>query len=617
LSENQYGFTPQKSTIDAIQSAVSFVKNGFKSKGFTLLVALDISGAFDNAYWPAILYALRRFKCPQNLYYLTESYFKDGKANLWFQNTEISKSLSKGCPQGSACGPGFWNLLIDSLLKLNLPSNAKIQSFADDTLLMIYSNSIEDLEFKANQTLQRIHQWSIQYKLEFNANKTTTVLFTNKIKFENPKIIFNNTELVLSSSMTYLGIEIDAKLRWKQHINNVKTKVLRLVMNLMRFARNKFGLNKNSLKTIYKGAIVPFIAYGCPVWINALNFKYNRQKLEGIQRLVNLRVCSAYRTVSSDALNVIANTMPIDLQLKQIAAEYYVKKQIKLKLMKNYINTNMDLGLIAKPINIFTLQHPSIRTRIQLKVDQAEGIHVFTTGHKKADMVGSGFCVSKFGKITKKSEFKLSINCSRFQSELFSNLMALNYFKTKQYREKITLFSNLTTIQAIMNYNSVTELIQEILENVHQLKSKGSIIWFTNNSLKTNREEYIIAKELAKDGSTAHRSIDYDVIPHNYVKRMISGKSTELWNERWEQTPNGSLTREFIPTIEYRKKVDPHFFTTFELTQVLTNHGKFNSYLKRFNIRDDEGCGKCGADKEDVKHIIFNNVLNTQLKDKN
>jgi hypothetical protein len=77
---------------------------------------------------------------------------------LWFQNTQISKSLSKGCPQGSACGPGFWNLLIDSLLKLDLPSNAKIQSFADNTLLMIYSNSIEDLESKANQILQSIHQ---------------------------------------------------------------------------------------------------------------------------------------------------------------------------------------------------------------------------------------------------------------------------------------------------------------------------------------------------------------------------------------------------------------------------------------------------------------------------
>jgi hypothetical protein len=142
---------------------------------------------------------------------------------------------------------------------------------------------------------------------------------------------------VLSNSLTYLGIEIDAKLRWKQHINNVKAKALRLVMNLMQYARNKFGLNKKSLKTIYKGAIVPIIAFGCPVWVNALNFKYNRQKLEGIQRLVNLRICSAYRTVSSEALDIIANTMPIDLQIKQIATEYHVKKQIKSKLMKNYL----------------------------------------------------------------------------------------------------------------------------------------------------------------------------------------------------------------------------------------------------------------------------------------
>jgi hypothetical protein len=296
----------------------------------------------------------------------------------------------------------------------------------------------------------------------------------------------------------------------------------------MQYARNKFGLNKKSLKTIYKGAIVPIIAFGCPVWVNALNFKYNRQKLEGIQRLVNLRICSAYRTVSSEALDIIANTMPIDLQIKQIATEYHVKKQIKSKLMKNYFNSNLDLELIAKPINIFTLQHPSIRTRIQLKENESEGIHVFTAGHKKADMVGSGFCVSKFGNIIKKSKFKLSLYCSRFQSELFSISMALNYLKAKQYIDKITLFSTLTTIQAIMNYNSVTELIQEILKIVHELKSKGSIIWFTNNNLKTNREEYIIAKELAKDGSTAHCLIDYDVIPVNYIKRMITEKNTQL-----------------------------------------------------------------------------------------
>jgi len=44
MNNNQYGFTPQKSTIDADMT----VKN----------VKLDVKGAFDAAWWPAILNGL-------------------------------------------------------------------------------------------------------------------------------------------------------------------------------------------------------------------------------------------------------------------------------------------------------------------------------------------------------------------------------------------------------------------------------------------------------------------------------------------------------------------------------------------------------------------------------
>jgi len=81
---------------------------------------------------------------------------------------------------------------------------------------------------------------------------------------------------------------------------------------------------------------------------------------------------------------------------------------------------------------------------------------------------------------------------------------------------------------------------------------------------------------------------------------MISDKNYEIWT----QSSNGAITRKFIPTTYYRKKIDAYFFTTFELTQVLTN-GKLQSYLKKFNIKEDEKCYNCGAEEEDVKHIIL------------
>jgi hypothetical protein len=192
LNSKQYGFRPQKSTIDALINVKNFIEEGFKNKGFTLLIALDISGAFDNAFWPMILNNLRDFRIPGNLYYLSKSYFMDRKAKLWFQNLEIEKNLTKGCPQGSACGPGFWSIIYNSLLELDLPDNSIIQGFADDTLVMVSGQSISEIQSKANIILNSVKEWSLENKLEFNASKTVSVLFTKNIKYLKPKIYLNS-----------------------------------------------------------------------------------------------------------------------------------------------------------------------------------------------------------------------------------------------------------------------------------------------------------------------------------------------------------------------------------------------------------------------------------------
>jgi hypothetical protein len=84
-------------------------------------------------------------------------------------------------------------------------------------------------------------------------------------------------------------------------------------MQLMSFAKNKFGLNARSLEIILKCAIIPILSYGSPPWIQNIDKYYIIKPLESIQRLIALRLCRAYKTVSKDALNIIPNLMPIDL----------------------------------------------------------------------------------------------------------------------------------------------------------------------------------------------------------------------------------------------------------------------------------------------------------------
>lgn len=75
------------------------------------------------------------------------------------------------------------------------------------------------------------------------------------------------------------------------------------------------------------------------------------------------------------------------------------------------------------------------------------------------------------------------------------------------------------------------------------------------------------------------------------------------WQERWAQTTKGIWTKTLIPEIKpwIQRK---HGFLSFELTQFLSGHGKFGSYLKKFKIVDNDDCASCRV-TDTVEHTFF------------
>jgi hypothetical protein len=82
VNTNKYGFTPQRSTIDAAMTVKEFAEEGLVAGELIVLGSLDVKGAFDAAWWPSILNGLKVCGCPKNLYNLTKSYFSQRTAIL-------------------------------------------------------------------------------------------------------------------------------------------------------------------------------------------------------------------------------------------------------------------------------------------------------------------------------------------------------------------------------------------------------------------------------------------------------------------------------------------------------------------------------------------------------
>jgi predicted PP-loop superfamily ATPase len=61
------------------------------------------------------------------------------------------------------------------------------------------------------------------------------------------------------------------------------------------------GLGHKSLKTIYKGVIVPLMTYGGPVWEEAVKKQRLLRKMQSTQRLIIIKIAKTFRTISFEA----------------------------------------------------------------------------------------------------------------------------------------------------------------------------------------------------------------------------------------------------------------------------------------------------------------------------
>jgi hypothetical protein len=180
MSKNQYGFTPQTSTVDAVMALKDCVQDSVNDGHYVAVISLDVKGAFDAAWWPGILASLRNLRCPGNLHRLSRSYFSERTVFLTMNNSIVQKKRSKGLPQGSASGPGFWNLSYNSLLNIEYTKNTTVIAYTDDLVILVKGKTQVEVENYANIETQKVAKWARNNKMSFNDLKSKVTIISKK-----------------------------------------------------------------------------------------------------------------------------------------------------------------------------------------------------------------------------------------------------------------------------------------------------------------------------------------------------------------------------------------------------------------------------------------------------
>ena len=134
------------------------------------------------------------------------------------------KLITCGVPQGSILGPLLFLLYINDIASVSSILFSIL--FADDTTLFYSSNNLQELSDVVNNELSKMIEWLNANRLSLNIDKTHFMIFRPKGKKEScPTIHRNGSSIQEVDDAKFLGIIIDNKLNWIEHIKCISRKI--------------------------------------------------------------------------------------------------------------------------------------------------------------------------------------------------------------------------------------------------------------------------------------------------------------------------------------------------------------------------------------------------------
>ena len=179
----QSAYRKGHSTETALLRVVNDILSNMNKEHVSILVLLDLSGAFDTIDHAILLCRLDTSFGITDAALAWFSSYLSGRSQRVLVNGERSDwhLLPFGVPQGSCLGPLLFSAYASKLfeiIKLYLPN---AHTFADDTQLYLYfnpDNSLDEAEavHAMEQCIGAIRAWMQADKLKLNENKTEVML---------------------------------------------------------------------------------------------------------------------------------------------------------------------------------------------------------------------------------------------------------------------------------------------------------------------------------------------------------------------------------------------------------------------------------------------------------
>ncbi|CAK9802720.1 hypothetical protein ANTQUA_LOCUS3443 [Anthophora quadrimaculata] len=496
-----------------------------------------------------------------------------------------------------------------NIIAANTPDGISVTLYADDIAVIAQNKYHHVAKTNLQGAVNTIRLNLEKLGLQLTAEKTKLLSF-GKTPHRSAHTVLNIGSHSIESSpvVKYLGLMIDHKLKFKEHVQIIQIHCNKL-LNIIKFLRGTWwGCDPQTLITIYKALIRSKIEYGS-IWYFPQDNK-SRTMLERIQ-IEALKLAMGYRRSTPTNVILAETKLP---SLKDRTS--YLGAKYLLKVIIN--GSNPFVSILADFCEAYSRQHNSLNPAMDNDRPLVRSINLVEEYTPLLDrlpnlLINTTDYTAQLVQLKIESEFITKWRNTAHSSEVFQDIIQNKYHSQRftpedNHTTRITLPKQASVFTAeCVALEAAFKYIYRHQDNAYVVSTDSLSLVQTMDSpgIQGNEQVDRESKEAAQSAVNVVHTVPHtDIFPllkqkitkntHKKLTRQASFKGGAYFNKYYSDSSTHPCF--------HNKKLPRH--TTVWINRLRSNHYNLKASLKRVNIVQDTRC-QCGFPVEDIDHMLW------------
>lgn len=641
IPPTSFGFRQNMSINTCLQYVINSIKTNKREKYVCAMICVDLSNAFNAVKVAQLEAMLTDMQVQREIVAWIVSFLTNRRILFTTNQGILQRTVSDGLPQGDVLSPTLFNVYTVGLHGIANGDTVLVQ-YADDFGIIVRAKNLEDLEEKAQSSLDDFVTRAEQLGFQINPEKTKSLLFTSNDKCLDVSI--NGKIIETVKSCRHLGVTLDRYISFGEHIRETRKKINDRLNMIKVINGTKHGSHPQVSIKIYNALVRSVVEYGSAVTLNAK--KTNRHILTVATNQCLRKATGCTKSTPLNALAAIAGQDPLEHRLEYITgssiARSFEQRNIiaeqlaavppieedgsdKYSYLENVYHKDKEIyDNIMRITTIPTVHHVEIFSSLEritgpkrylplVKLKQAALCvmngrfknrgRVFTDASKENNTCGIGI----YFEGSARYHYRLAHEVSITTAEIQAINVAMKLIKENQLYLYVIYTDSKTAcgmLEEALHAHKGPHILSEILQAAHETGT--SIQWVPSHVGLTGNE---MADQLAKLGtSTSAETLEHQIFytdAKNHLKRKKLA-STQEWYKNYSEEKGKHF---YQIQNEYNDKpwYDGQDLKGYEvrmINRLMTAHNYSKSWLAKMKIVEDPDCELC-EEPETAEHSII------------